>query len=177
MRIIIDRDIELKPLEIFDAQDIFNIIDNERDYLGEWLPFVQTTKEPADTLKYVTAVVNAPEECFEWIFAIRKMNRFIGLIGFKDTDRQNKRTEIGYWLSEKYQKQGIMTKCVERLCTFAFEDLGMNRIEIKCAVNNFPSRRIPERLGFRLEGIERDGELLANNIFTDIAVYSKLKKR
>lgn len=69
-----------------------------------------------------------------------------------------------------------MTKCVERLCTFAFDDLGMNRIEIKCAVNNFPSRRIPERLGFRLEGIERDGELLANNIFTDIAVYSKLKK-
>jgi len=42
-------------------------------------------------------------------------------------------------------------------------------------VGNFPSKRIPRNLGFVLEGIERDGELLTGGIFTDLEVYSKLK--
>ena len=35
------------------------------------------------------------------------------MIGFKDTDKLNKKTEIGYWLSEKFQKQGINLKIGE----------------------------------------------------------------
>ena len=51
----------------------------------------------------------------------------------------------------------------------------INRLQIKCAVANSASRNIPLRLGFRLEGIERAGELLTGGIFTDLAVYSRLK--
>jgi len=99
----------------------------------------------------------------------------VGLIGFKDTDRRNRKTEIGYWLSEQYQKQGIVTKAVDKLCEFAFNTLGLNRVQIKCAVGNIPSKNIPKRLGFKLEGIERQGELLTGNVFTDLEIYSKLK--
>jgi len=52
----------------------------------------------------------------------------------------------------------------------------MNRIQIKCASGNIPSKKIPQRLGFSLEGIERDGELLSDGKFTDLEVYSMLKK-
>jgi ribosomal-protein-serine acetyltransferase len=68
-----------------------------------------------------------------------------------------------------------MTRAVKKLCQYAFEDLGINRIQIKCAVGNISSINIPGRLGFTLEGIERDGELLSGNKFTDLEVYSKLK--
>ena len=175
MRIKVDYDIELKQLEIADSADIFQTIDSQREYLGRWLPFVEFTKEQKDTEAFVESVVNAPEDRFEYVFTIRKNDRFAGLIGLKSSDKLNKKTEIGYWLSENYQKQGIVTKSVSKLCDFAYNELGMNRIQIKCAVGNKPSIKIPRRLGFIFEGIERDGELLTGNIYTDLEVYSKLK--
>ena len=69
-----------------------------------------------------------------------------------------------------------MTSSVEALIDYAFNKIGINRIQIRVAIKNIPSRSIPERLGFSLEGIERDGELLVDNQFTDIAVYSLLKR-
>jgi ribosomal-protein-serine acetyltransferase len=175
MKIQVDRNIELKQLKLSDSADIFNTIISQREYLGKWLPFVEYTKKIEDTKNFVDSVVNAPEDRFEYVFTIRNQNEFIGLIGLKSTDKANKKTEIGYWLSEKYQKQGIMTKSVSKLCDFAFNELGMNRIQIKCAVGNDPSKNIPKRLNFKFEGIERDGELLTGNVYTDLEVYSKLK--
>lgn len=175
MTIKIDSEIELKQLKSTDAIDIFKTIDSQREYLGKWLPFVAFTKEVSDSEEFVNSVVNAPKERFELQFTIRKQNKFIGLIGFKDTDKSNKKTEIGYWLSEKYQKQGIITRSVEKLCEFAFNKLEINRIQIKCAVGNQPSRKVPQRLGFKFEGIERQGELLTGGIFADLEIYSKLK--
>ncbi|SDZ73187.1 ribosomal-protein-serine acetyltransferase [Porphyromonadaceae bacterium KH3R12] len=175
MVIKIDSEIELRQLELRDSIDIFEAIDSQRDYLGKWLPFVAFTKEISDTKEFVDSIINAPKEISELVFTIRKQNKFIGLIGFKDTDRSNKKTEIGYWLSEKYQKQGIITRSVEKLCDFAFNKLDINRVQIKCAVGNQSSIKIPQRLSFKFEGIERDGELLTGNIFTDLEIYSKLK--
>ena len=175
MVIKLDTEIELKQLEQSDSIDIFKTIDTQRDYLGKWLPFVEFTKEISDTEKFVDSVVNAPEDRFEYVFAIRKCDEFVGLIGFKNTDKQNKKTEIGYWLSEKYQKQGIVTKSVDKLCDFAFNKKGINRIQIKCAVENKSSINIPKKLGFKFEGIERQGELLSGDFYTDLEIYSKLK--
>lgn len=68
-----------------------------------------------------------------------------------------------------------MTRAVECLCKYAFEELEMNRVQIKCAVENTPSSNIPKRLGFQIEGVERAGELFANGEFVDIEIYSLLK--
>lgn len=175
MTIRVDTEIELKQLEQSDSIDIFNTINNQRDYLGKWLPFVAFTKKISDTEQFVDTVINATEDKFEYVFAIRKRNEFAGFIGFKDTDKQNKKTEIGYWLSEKYQKQGIVTKSVDKLCDFAFNKQEINRIQIKCAVENISSKNIPKKLGFKFEGVERQGELLTGNYYTDLEIYSKLK--
>jgi len=173
----IDTEIELKQLEQSDSIDIFKTIDSQREYLGEWLPFVEFTKDVSDTERFVDSVVNAPEDRFEYVFAIRRQNEFIGIIGFKGTDKVNKKTEIGYWLSEKFQKQGIITKSVERLCDFAFNKQGINRVQIKCAVGNKPSIRIPQKSGFKFEGIERDGEpLKANNLQTKKSILTFVKR-
>ena len=175
MNLRIDENIELRQLKLTDAKDIFETIDSQRTYLGKWLPFVETTKDLTDSEMYVNSVINADIERFEYVFTIRYNGQFAGIVGFKDTDKANKKTEIGYWLSEKFQKKGIMTKSVDTLCNFAFKILNINRVQIKCAVGNLPSSNIPKRLNFKLEGVERDGELLSGNIFVDLEIYSKLK--
>lgn len=175
MILIIDKGLKLSQITQGDSVDIFQTIDRQRPYLGKWLPFVEYTKELADTQRFVDAVIAASGDSLDYVFVIRKHDQFVGLAGFKSTDKQNKKTEIGYWLSEDFQKQGIMTRSVEKLCELAFHTLGLHRVQIKCAVANRASIQIPIRLGFMFEGIERDGEMLTGNVFTDLAVYSKLK--
>lgn len=172
----IDNDIELRQLLQEDAKDIFVTINSQREHLGKWLPFVEFTQTISDSEQFVDSIVNAPKKSAELVFTIREKDLFIGLIGFKDTDKTNRKTEIGYWLSEHAQKRGIMTKAVKALCDLAFEQMDMNRIQIKCAVGNISSSNIPKRLGFSFEGIERQGELLTGNILADLEIYSRLKE-
>ncbi|MCB8964077.1 MAG: GNAT family N-acetyltransferase [Bacteroidales bacterium] len=167
--------IQLKPLETSDAEDIFNTIDSQREYLGQWLPFVKHTKKMEHTRDFIHFITNHQPLSLDHTFVIRYNGAFVGLIGYKGTDIINRKTEIGYWLSEKFQKKGIVTQSVKALISYAFNHMDMNRVQIKCATGNTPSKNIPKRLDFRFEGIERDGEQLDDDIFTDLEVYSKLK--
>ena len=56
---------------------------------------------------------------------------------------------------------------------YAFRDLNMNRIEIRCGTGNAKSRAIPERMGFKNEGVARGSEWLHDR-FIDLVVYAML---
>lgn len=168
----VSEDIKLYPLSVDDIFKIFNTINNEREYMREWLPFVDTTHGVEDTGNYVNYILKTENQQF----TIYYKEEFVGLIGFKDTDTDNRKTEIGYWLSQYAQGKGIMFNSVAKLIDYAFGEMDINRIQIKVAEENHKSRKIPERLGFLVEGVERDGELLVDNVFTDIVIYSLLRR-
>ncbi|PKP53131.1 MAG: N-acetyltransferase [Bacteroidetes bacterium HGW-Bacteroidetes-1] len=165
----------LRELCLSDVHNIFQTIHSQRDYLGKWLPFVAFTQVEEDTRKFVQSIVNATPSKKDLVFVILYQDVFAGLIGFRDTDHVNLKTEIGYWLSEDLQKKGIVTEAVKAVCYYAFNGLNINRIMIRCATGNLPSKRIPQRLDFHYEGIEREGEILNDNQFVDLEVYSLLK--
>ena len=171
--IIVDKDILLKVVEPEDAEPIFNAIDNEREYLKEWLPFVEETHDIAYTKTFIEHTIAADSS--DLTFTIFYKNQFIGIIGLKDTDMGNRKTEIGYWLSEKFQHKGIITRSCKALIEYAFKDMNLHRIQLKAATKNFKSQAVANRLGFTLEGIERDGELHSYG-FVDLKVFSLLKE-
>jgi ribosomal-protein-serine acetyltransferase len=170
--LLVDQHIQLRELSHIDVADIFSTIDSERAYLGEWLPFVEFTQEMAFTHSFVDAYLQSDRS--SPTFVILFDNTFAGLIGLKDTDKLNCKTEIGYWLSEKYQGKGIVTRSAAKLIEYAFENLNINRIQVRAATGNTKSQRVAERLGFVFEGIERNGEKHARG-YVDLNVYSLLK--
>lgn len=68
-----------------------------------------------------------------------------------------------------------MTKACEAMIRYIFEELCLNRIEIRAALTNLKSRAIPERLGFQMEGKIRQAERI-NDRFVDHIVYGLLKE-
>ena len=68
---------------------------------------------------------------------------------------------------------GLMTNSCRALTAHAFEAYGLNRMTIACATENNKSRAIPERLGFELEGVQRQAEWLYDH-FVDHALYGML---
>lgn len=170
--IVVDTNIRLKEIGLEDTEVIFNTITNERDYLSEWLPFVEHTHEISFTHSFIEEYLNSERK--DLTCAIYYQNQFVGLIGLKDTDTDNKKTEIGYWLSEAFQHKGIITCSCKTLISYAFDEMDINRIQIKAAEHNLKSQQIPLRLGFKREGIERDGELHSRG-FVDLVIFSLLK--
>ena len=173
IELIVDQNIRLKEIGFEHLRPIYNTIDSQRDYLGKWLPFVELTKDISFSNQFIEDYLNSDK--INLTFAITYQKQFAGLIGLKDTDPDNKKTEIGYWLSENKQGLGIITRSCKTLIDYIFSSKDINRIQIKAATENFKSRAIPQRLGFTLEGIERDGELHTRG-FVDLAIYSLLKK-
>lgn len=171
--LVVNSQIRLKEIGQDEVRPIFETINTEREYLGEWLPFVDYTLEMADTQNFIESLtVNDTKDL---TFAIYFNEKFVGLVGLKDPDYDNKKVEIGYWISEKFQHLGIVTLSCKRLIQYAFEELGFNRIQLKAATGNKKSQKVAVRLGFTQEGIERDGELHKRG-FVDLVVYGLLKR-
>lgn len=169
-------DLRLRRLDMSHAPAIFEAIDQERAYLGRWLPFVSATRGLGDSEAYVRSVVEAPGRETSQVFAIECGGDFAGLIGFKDTDWDNGKTEIGYWIRERFQRRGLVTRAAACLIERAFANLGLNRVVLCCAVGNARSRAVALRLGFTLEGVERDAERFDDGRFVDAEVFSLLRR-
>jgi ribosomal-protein-alanine N-acetyltransferase len=62
---------------------------------------------------------------------------------------------VGYWMGEPYAGKGYMSEAVGLLLHFAFESLGLNRVEAACLLHNDASRHLLCKQGFKEEGIAR----------------------
>lgn len=64
--------------------------------------------------------------------------------------------EMGYWLSQNATGRGYATTAARALTDAALRLDDVNTVEIHCDQANVRSRRVPERLGYRLERVEED---------------------
>ncbi len=159
-----------------DAADVvFAEIDRNRSYLRQWLPWVDDSKCPDDSRPFLESSWIAYHQGLGFSLGIFSQDQFCGCIGFHAFDQKNRITSLGYWLSKPFTGQGIMTDCVRRLLDYAIDDRFMNRIYVRCATENHPSRAIPERLGFVHEGTQREAEWLYDH-YVDLEMYSMLSR-
>jgi ribosomal-protein-serine acetyltransferase len=164
----------LKILERHHAQVLFELTDSCRNYLREWLPWVDITKSVQDTEKFIEMTRNNFASNNGFQAGIWSGDKIAGCVGFHGINWSNGTSSLGYWLGENFQGNGLMTSSCRALIQHAFSDYRLNRIEIRCATGNHKSRAIPERLGFKLEGTIRQAERLPGPRFVDHAVYGML---
>lgn len=96
------------------------------------------------------------------------------MCGFHKWNQRSFRAEIGYDLSPQYQGRGLMTEALHAMLEHGFDVLKLHRIEAFIYVENMPSMRLLERLGFRQEGTLRDYFYL-NGSFHDHTLWSLLR--
>ena len=175
MIIQVDDTISLEFLEEIHADSLLNLVNDNRTYLREWLPWVDQMHTVANFKQYINDSIKRAAEGTDFGYAIIIDKNIVGRMGMHHINRQNKICEIGYWLASCLQGRGIITKCCKALIDHGFTVLDLNRIEIKCGVGNTKSIAIPEKLGFKKEGILRQAEWL-NGKFIDLYLYAMLKE-
>lgn len=156
------------------AERTWELIDQQRSYLSEWLPWVDEVQSIEDCLHNIFYCQNQWAARQSWNGIILEKGIMVGRIGFHALDSRNKITSLGYWLSSESQGKGIMRMCVKALVDTVLLDQDYNRVEIRAAVKNLKSQAIPEKLGFKLEGILKEAEWL-NDRFVDLHLYAMTK--
>lgn len=170
-----DHEMEIELFQPHHANEFFWLVDSNRFYLREWLPWVDSIASPADYHALIPLWLQQFAENNGFHAGIRYRGQLVGSISLHEIDWHNQQTSMGYFLSQGVQRKGIMTRSVKAVLDHVFLQLGLNRVEIRCGVNNHKSRAIPERLGFTAEGIIRDGENLYGH-FHDLILYSMLRR-
>ena len=169
----IDPDIRLNLLEPRDALDLFKLVDSNRAHLREWLPFIDDYQSVKAATQFITR--NSEESSGEkgLVMGIWAREMLAGIVTYHRIDWSNRAALIGFWLGKSFQGIGIMTRTCSALIDLAFNELGLNRVEISCALENRRCRLVAERLGFGQEGISRQREWLYDH-FVDTVAYSML---
>jgi ribosomal-protein-serine acetyltransferase len=171
---VIDSVLALRVLQPDDAGELFSLTDANRTYLRRWLPWVDLVTCEEDSRSFLETVTAQREEGRGPTFGIVHEGALAGVVGYLPIDRVNRVGEVGYWLAERLQGRGVMTQCCRFAVRYGFLTLDLNRIQIAAGVGNLVSRAVPERLGFRFEGILRARENLYDT-FIDHAMYSLLR--
>lgn len=163
----------LRLFEESDAGELFAVVDRNRAHLEPWLPWVETTTDAGATLAFIHASHAQVARNDGFQAAIVCGGAIAGVAGFHHVDWHNRATSIGYWLSADRQGRGTMTEAVRALVDHAFGVWGLERVEIQAAVDNHRSRAVPERLGFRREGVRHQAERHGDR-FADLVLYAIL---
>ncbi len=174
VRIPIDEDTELRAIDEKDAPDVFALTEANRQYLRQWLPWVDGTRSVKDTHAFIRTINIQRINNGSFGCVILYKRRVVGTISFHLIDWTNRRVEIGYWLGAEFQGKGLMTKACKAMVAYAFDEWSLNKVEIRCATGNAQSCAIPQRLGFTLEGVLRQSEWLYDH-FVDLKVFGMLE--
>ncbi|MGE4403716.1 MAG: GNAT family N-acetyltransferase [Desulfobulbus sp.] len=157
------------------AEELFMLIDKNRDFLKQWLPWLDAVTKSSDTKDFIEAQLLRFQQGEALHVTIFYQDKIAGVLGYNRIDKVNGIGYVGYWLAQEYNGKGIVTESVKDLVHLGFECYSLNRIDIRCAVDNHKSRAIPERLGFQQEGVIRQAEKVYGK-HLDHIVYGLLKQ-
>ena len=160
-----------------DAPLLCEAVAESIEELRPWMPWAD----------HVPSLTEAEENCaravkrfqdgedFQVRFFLRETGLFLGGSGLHRVDWSVPKFEIGYWVRRSHSGQGYVTETVAKLTRFAFEELAAERVEIRTSTRNVKSWRVPERLGFNLEGILHSDMRNLDGSLRDTKVYAKTR--
>ncbi|MBZ5625817.1 MAG: GNAT family N-acetyltransferase [Acidobacteriia bacterium] len=167
--------IEIRQFEMRDVASIFAAVERNREYLRQWLPWVDHTRTTEDVRHFISRVQLQFEDNQGPQVGIWVDGEFSGSIGCHAIDWANRSSSIGYWIDRGRQGQGLITRCCTSLLDYLFNDVALHRVEIRCGTENRRSCAIPERLGFTREGVARQAEWV-NDRWVDLVVWGLLEQ-
>ena len=98
---------------------------------------------------------------------------FLGLALAPTIEREARTAELGYLVAPAARGRGVATEALRRLTEWAFDELGMLRLELLISVENGASKRVAERCGYVREGVLRSLHV-KQGVHEDTEIWSRL---
>ena len=139
--------------------------------VNRYLPFETWQSMEDAELWYEKAVQRHKDrEAIQWVICERGGNVLYGSCLLFGYEEEHQRAELGYGIGKEYWGQGLAKEAVTRTINYAFDELGLRRLDARVDPRNTSSCGLLLNLGFTLEGCLRErqylkGELVDVNLF------------
>jgi ribosomal-protein-serine acetyltransferase len=167
----------IAPLDAHDARDFFRAVEASRAHLGLWLPWVETCTETSAATALCTGAARDWERARSLRFAVRDRTtlRLLGTVTLEGLVIAHANADLTFWVRHDSLRHGIATEAGGAVVDFAFHRMGMHRLRATAATSNVAALGVLARLGFRLEGIVREGERCGGR-WVDAATFGLLAR-
>jgi RimJ/RimL family protein N-acetyltransferase len=122
--------------------------------IARWNPFASTTPDLAAALAWCAGRADWDGSHASWAVCAAS-GELLGSVSLHQLDPHNAGGEVGYWTAPPARGRGVAAAAVRTAARFAFEVLGLQRVELFHAVDNPASCRVATKAGFALEGTHR----------------------
>ena len=158
--------LELRPLELADALQTQLLFPRWEivKFLASHVPWPYP--DDGAMTYYRDVALPAMARGVEWHWSLRLKSapdQLIGTISLMKSQDNNR----GFWLGLPWQRKGLMTEAVDVVTDYWFDQLGFTVMRVPKAVGNTPSRRISEKNGMRIVGVE-ERDYVAGRLLTEI---------
>jgi ribosomal-protein-serine acetyltransferase len=166
-------DVILRAFRYSDAEEVFAVVERNYNHLKPFMHWATPDYSLESARDFIEKSIESTAARKGLGFGIFEKGCFIGSVGFVKFDWNARKTEIGYWIDQAEEGKGIISAACRVLIEYVFVELHLNRVEIRCAASNLRSAAIPERLGFRIEGVLRQAEFRDGQLH-DFKIYGLL---
>jgi RimJ/RimL family protein N-acetyltransferase len=148
----------LRPLSEADASAVVEAVQESVASVGVWMPWATPSYSTVEVVVWIEACAASRAAGTGHEFGIfRKSDGlFIGAAGLNQFNRINNFCNLGYWVRQAAQRRGAASAAVRALCSFAFDELRLTRVEIVALVGNEASAAVARKAGATLECIARN---------------------
>lgn len=167
--------LSLHKHRIEEADEQYAVIDQDRDRLAPWMPWLEKTNCAADIRVNMETCLEGWELGSTYDFTIKSLDGgdFLGRIGMHRIDKSVPRGEFGYWLRDSAERNGYIVEALAAL-EKEFFHLGFERFEIRCDPLNERSFGVAKARGYKLEGTLLNNMRIAGKL-RDTQVWAKLR--
>lgn len=166
----------LRPLQESDVENLLEISINEPE---TWKYSLVGAEGKENLINYIQQAIKARESEKEFPFIVfdKKSQKYAGSTRFYDINLDFKTLQLGYtWYGSEFRGTGLNKHCKFLLLQFAFETLGLERVEFRADNNNERSIAAMKSIGCKVEGVLRSNmPTRDNNLRRDSIVLSILK--
>ena len=167
----------IRPKQVGDGAIAFSAVMETWQELNQWMRWAENrdafTAESMEIRNRHVVASFLLRESMELIGMETQTGEAVVWCGLHDIDWQALQCDTGFWVRKSAQGRGIATETANAMVRYAFGALGMQRVGFTHSLGNDPSRRIAERLGFALEGIQRRANLLPGGKAVDRYCYAR----
>ena len=165
----------LRPLEASDLENLLPFSLNEPEL---WKYSLIPASNEEELKNYISIALSQRENKKEYPFIVfdKRTNSYAGSTRFYDIQLSNKCLQLGYtWYGKEFQGTGLNKNCKYLLLSFAFEKLGIERVEFRADNTNEKSIAAMKSMGCKVEGVLRSNGIRPNGERRDSIILSILK--
>ncbi len=163
----------LRPPNLEDAEGMHEAVLASIPELRPWMEWCNEDYSIEVPGAFIKAQPESWENDTNYQFTIidRETNQVLGGCGLNHINRYYRMANLGYWVRSDRTREGIATEATRLLAQFGFGQLGLRRIEIVTAVDNWASRKVAEKAGATFEAVLRK-RMRKGEINMDAAMYA-----